>query len=60
MNFELSQEQKLLCDTIFQVANKLERSQPIDERWKRLAETGIIGTCVPHCIQNKSNVPSVN
>ncbi len=46
MNFEISQEQKLLQENIFESARRIDVSHSFLEQWKYLAGTGIIGTCV--------------
>jgi len=46
MEFNLSSEQKLLQDTVFQTVNHISPSLPLAHRWKLLADCGIIGTCI--------------
>lgn len=48
MDFKLSSEQKLLQDTVFQAVSNIDCKLPLADRWKQLAETGIIGTCTGH------------
>ncbi len=46
MDFELSQEQVMMQDAIHASLSKLDASLPFANRWKEIAKTGIIGTCV--------------
>lgn len=46
MDFNLSEEQKLLHDTVFQTVNTISPTLDLTARWQKLANTGIIGTCV--------------
>ncbi|HEX5002735.1 MAG TPA: acyl-CoA dehydrogenase family protein [Bacteroidia bacterium] len=46
MNFELSQEQSLLQESLFTAARALNPAEPVAQRWRQIAATGIIGTCV--------------
>ena len=46
MDFELSQEQKLMQDSIHASLSKMDNSMSFIDRWKFIAQTGIIGTCV--------------
>ncbi len=46
MDFSLSVEQKLLQDTVFQTVSHINPTLPLANRWKLLAESGIIGTCI--------------
>lgn len=46
MDFEWNKEQELLRDSILKTAENLDSSAPFEQRWKAMAETGMIGTCV--------------
>ncbi len=46
MNFNLSEEQKLLQESVFQSVSRVSPTLSIAERWMQLANSGIIGTCV--------------
>lgn len=46
MNFELTQEQKLLQENIFETAKRIDQNSPFKQRWKQLAQTGIQGICI--------------
>ena len=50
MNFDLSDEQKLLQENIFESAGKLNNASSFSERWKYLAKTGIIGISVDESV----------
>jgi alkylation response protein AidB-like acyl-CoA dehydrogenase len=46
MNFALSEQQKLLQENVYEAARKLDYSKSFSERWKYIADTGIVGTCI--------------
>jgi alkylation response protein AidB-like acyl-CoA dehydrogenase len=46
INYELSKDQKLLQDAVYESARSIDNTLPFRNRWKYLANTGIIGTCV--------------
>lgn len=46
MDFKLSQEQKLMQEAIRASLRNLDHALPFSDRWKLIAGTGIIGTCV--------------
>lgn len=48
MNFDLSAEQLVLRDNVYQSVLRMDHSLPLTVRWKYLANAGIIGTCVDH------------
>jgi len=46
MNFELSEEQRLLQENIFEAARKMPHDADFNQKWKYVADTGIIGTVI--------------
>ncbi len=46
INYELSKEQKLLQDSVYESSRSMDISLPFLNRWKYMANTGIIGTCI--------------
>src|SRR5688572_7265861 len=46
MNFELSEQQKLLQESIFNSIRQIKNELPFPEKWKLAASTGITGVCI--------------
>ncbi len=46
MDFELSGDQKLLQETIFEATSSMSQSLSFEDKWQYIADTGIIGTCI--------------
>ncbi len=46
MNFEFNQEQMLLRDSVLAASQQLNKQHSFADRWKQIAQSGIIGTCV--------------
>ncbi len=46
MNFDLSEQQKLLQENVYASALRMDNKLPFTQRWRYLANTGIIGTCI--------------
>lgn len=46
MDFHLSEQQKLLQENVYAAARSMDNKLSLAQRWKYLANTGIIGTCI--------------
>ncbi len=46
MDFEFSSEQKLLQENIYEASKSLNQDLSFEDKWKFMADTGVIGTCI--------------